>query len=321
MRKSRIIKRGRIVRFAAILSALATAFALTSANTASGTVIAVTGISASASTDNTGLGGAVPTVLVAAGGTFTLTVTLQPAGAAFTKDTSLTVSASLSSGGKPHGSFGPGTITMPAGVNTQQFAESYSAVDNGVIATVGLAKSKGSTVTPGSTAAFDVLKTIVNFGSSDPRLQTGLPVGDASCTVVTTESECGTLFLSQGTTSANGALTLGACTPDLLCTAGSQVVQFIADLGSKYSTTSPAELIIRCAKTQCPGKGIKSYTIKASFSASGPLSLVVQPCATKGVALDAFGNEYCVDYVQSHRDNAGGLLLYLLFVNDFRGST
>ena len=319
MRKSRIIPRGRIVRFTAILSALATAFALTAANTASGTVIAVTGISASAATDNTGLGGAVPTVLVAAGGPFTLTVTLQPAGATFTKATSLAVSASLASGGKPQGSFSPSTISFPAGVNSAKFTESYSAVDNGVMATVGLAKSKATTVTPGSTAAFDVLKTILTFAGNSPSLPTGLAVGDASCSVVTTESECGTIFLSHGASSSEGALTLGACTPDLGCTAGSQVVQFLATL-SGYSTTDPALLIIRCAKTQCPGKGVKSYTVKASFTATGPLS-PVQPCVTKGVALDASGADYCVDYVQSHRDNAGGLLLYVLFVTDFRGST
>ena len=63
-----------------------------------------------------------------------------------------------------------------------------------------------------------------------------------------------------------------------------------------------------------------SYTLKVSFSATGPLTLVSAPCTTKGVALDAAGNTFCTDYVQSHR-NAGDLLLYLLFVHDMRGST
>jgi hypothetical protein len=39
------------------------------------------------------------------------------------------------------------------------------------------------------------------------------------------------------------------------------------------------------------------------------------------VALDAAGNAFCTDYRRSHRDNAGDLLLYLLFVRDMRGST
>ena len=40
------------------------------------------------------------------------------------------------------------------------------------------------------------------------------------------------LILRNGFASQQGALSLGACTPDLGCTAGSQVVQFIADLGT-----------------------------------------------------------------------------------------
>ena len=44
------------------------------------------------------------------------------------------------------------------------------------------------------------------------------------------------LILPNGFSSQNGALSLGACTSDLGCTApGSQVVQFIADLGTAYS--------------------------------------------------------------------------------------
>ncbi|HEX3337481.1 MAG TPA: hypothetical protein VHS54_13545, partial [Jatrophihabitans sp.] len=82
-----------------------------------------------------------------------------------------------------------------------------------------------------------------------------------------------------------------------------------------------AVLIIRCSKQQCPGGGVKSYTIKVSFSASGPLGTVAAPCAAKGVAQDAAGHTFCTDYVQSHRDNAGDALLYLLFTNDMRAST
>ena len=73
-------------------------------------------INVAAATDNTGLGGAVPTVLVAADVPFALTVNLFPAGAAFNKDTTLDLTATLDSsvGGSPHGVFSPATITMPA---------------------------------------------------------------------------------------------------------------------------------------------------------------------------------------------------------------
>jgi hypothetical protein len=282
-----------------------------------------TGISAAASTDNSTLGGAVPAVLVAAGSPFTLTVTLTPAGAAFNTDTKLSLTASLPSGAHPGGSLSPASIVMPGGVNSAQFSVSYSAVDNGVQVTVSVAKASGkiSHVTPGTTAAFDVLKTVEIFPATEPSLGTGLGVGDAGCTSDSTEPECGTVVLPRGFSSQNGALSLGACTSDLGCTAGSQVVEFIADLGSAYSPQDPATLIIRCSKQLCAGKAVSSYTLKVSFSATGPLNLVSAPCATKGVALDAAGNTFCTDYVQSHRDNAGDTLLYLLFVHDFRGST
>lgn len=324
MRASGIISafpKRTIGALSAIMASLVVLLGLATAGPVGATTVAATGIAASASTPNAGLGGAVPTVLAAVGTPITLTVTLSPPGASFTKDTSLGVTATLASGGSPHGSFSPSTVTLPAGVTSAQFAVSYSAPDNGVIATVGTVKSNPNSPTPGSTAPFDVLKVLRTFASGDPALQTGLAVGNANCSSATTESECGTLFLSKGANSPNGALSLGACTPDLGCTAGSEVVQVVADLGTLYSPQAPAQLVIRCVKSQCPGKGVNNYTIKASFAASGPLSTVLQPCASKGVALDAAGNQFCTDYVQSHRDNAGDLLLYVLFVQDFRGST
>ena len=262
-------------------------------------------------------------MLVAAGSPFTLTVTLTPAGATFNNDTNLSLTASLASGAHPGGSPSPASIVMPGGVNSAQFSVSYSAVDNGVQVTVSVAKTTGkiSLVTPGTTAPFDVLKTVEVFPPTDPSLSVGVGVGNADCTQDTTEPECGVLILRNGFSSQNGALSLGACTSDLGCSAGSQVVQFIADLGSAYSPANPATLIICCAKQLCPGKAVSSYTLKVSFSATGPLDLVSAPCATKGVALDAAGNTFCTDYVQSHRDNAGDVLLYLLFIHDMRGST
>lgn len=310
----------RIALACAMLTGAASAATIPAGATAAP---APAGISAAASTDNSALGGAVPAVLAAAGGQVTLTVTLTPAGATFNNDTQLSLTASLASGALPGGSLTPASIVMPGGVNSAQFGISYSAVDNGVQVTVSVAKASGkiSQVTPGTTAAFDVLKTVKIFPSTESSLGTGLGVGNADCSQDTTEPECGVVVLPNGFASQNGALTLGACTSDLGCTAGSQVVQLIADLGTNYSPTNPATLIVRCSKQLCPGKGVSSYTLKVSFSASGPLDLVAAPCTTKGVALDAAGNTFCTDYVQSHRDNAGDVLLYLLFVHDMRGST
>ena len=314
-----ISRRGRAV-VAAICAVLA-AVGLVTAGGAAAQPIAPTGITAAAMTSNTGLGGSVPAVLAAVGTPITLNVALLPAGATFSKTTNLTVSASLASGGKAHGSFSPSTLPFPAGTNSASFVISYSAVDNGVIATVSGPKVKGTTLTPGSTSAFDVLKELTITSTSDPSWQTGLSIGSNGCTAATTESECGTVFLTNGAASPNGALSLGACTAGLDCMAGSQIVQFIADLGSDYTPQAPVTMIIRCVKSLCKGGGVNSYTVHASFSASGPLSTTVAPCVSKGVALDAAGNPYCTDYVQSHRDNAGDVLLYVLFTKDFRAST
>ncbi|MDT4926410.1 MAG: hypothetical protein QOG01_4123, partial [Pseudonocardiales bacterium] len=216
MRKSNSILRARKFRSRAFFSAatvvLAAAALSAAAGSAAAPVPAPTGISATASTNNAGLGGAVPAVLATAGSPISLTVTLSPAGATFNTATTLDLTASLVSG-VPAGTVNPGTVLMPAGTNSATFSMSYSAVDNGV--QVGVAvKSKGkpSAVTPGRTASFDVLKTLRTFPSTDPNLTTGLGVGDANCTQASTESECGTLVLSHGFASTGGALSLGKCT-------------------------------------------------------------------------------------------------------------
>jgi hypothetical protein len=279
-------------------------------------------IDAVASTDNSGIGGAVPDVLVEIGEPFTLTVSLEPEGSAFTKDTKLSLAASLASGAQPAGALSTTWVIMPAGVNTKSFSVSYSAPDNGLQVTVSVVPSYHSpVVSPGTTAAFDVLKALDTFAGDDPRLETGLGVGDAECTRDTTEPECGTLVLSNGIPSGNGALSLGACTADLGCSPGSQIVQFVADLGTAYSKYDPAVLIIRCSKELCHGKSLKHIQVKLSFEATGPLNLISKPCKYRGKALDKYGHDYCTDYSQSRRDRNGDALLYVLFTHDMRGST
>src|SRR5882724_6575461 len=96
---------------AAVAAVIALALSLTvgTISTAQATVLTPTGIGVVASTSNGGLGGAVPAVLVQAGSTFSVTVNLSPAGAAFKQDTPLSLTATLDAtvGGNPHGSFSP----------------------------------------------------------------------------------------------------------------------------------------------------------------------------------------------------------------------
>jgi hypothetical protein len=320
-------RRRGIAAFAAAM-ALALPLAVVTISTAQATVIAPTGINVVASTANTGLGGAVPVVLVQAGAQFTLTVSLSPAGAAFNKDTPLNLTATLDPavGGSPHGGFSPSQITFPADVSSQTFSVAYSAADNGVILTASAAaKGKPGGVTPGSTASFDVLSTLLPLAKGDSQFANGVGVGNASCGQATTEPECGIIVLPNDIESANAALSLGKCTTNLGCTTGGQVVQFIADLGTRYTPQAPATLIFRCSKQLCrnTNNGIRAFTLKVSLLATGPLDHVSQPCAAKGVADNGLnnGDSFCTDYVQSHRDNAGSVLLYLLFTHDMRGST
>ena len=77
----------------------------------------------------------------------------------------------------------------------------------------------------------------------------------------------------------------------------------------------PFTFIAKCDKSLCAGKGIKSYKLKVSLDA-GVAPTTSPACTAKGV-VNA-GAEFCTDYVQSTRDGAGDVLLYLLFVRDAR---
>jgi hypothetical protein len=316
--------RGRAITFAAV--ALLAPLIVGPVSSAQAGVVAPTGINVAAATVNTDLGSgpAVPSVLVQAGGSFTLTATLSPSGATFKKDTPVDLTPTLVVG-SPHGTFSPSRITFPAGVPSASFAVSYSAADNGVILTATV-DSPNEKVAGGPTEPFDVVSTLLLLAHDNPQLATGVGVGDSSCSRATTEPECGIVVLPNGIESPKAAFTLGRCTPTLLgCTNGSQVVQFVADLGTRYSPTDPATLIVRCDRQLCrnTNNGIRAFTLKVSQFASGPLNHVSQPCAAKGVADNGLnnGDTFCTDYVQSHRDNSGDLLLYLLFTEDMRGST
>ena len=96
-------------------------------------------------------------------------------------------------------------------------------------------------------------------------------------------------------------------------------VQFIAGLDGLYSKTAPATLVLRCDKSQVRGKGVSTYTAKVSpWRSSGALADSLPPAPSKGVLGD--GVDFCTDYVSSHRDNAGDLLLEVLFDKDMRGT-
>ena len=257
-----------------------------------------TTVSATASTVQNGLGGAIPGVLAQAGVTpITLQLKLTDAtgaAASFPTDAKFTLGVSRADGSRAHGTVTPSQVTLAANNSSGTWTFTYSAVENGVIVTPTLTGNlaKRYTLTTSGTQPFDSLRSL----------------------------ECPIVSLPQGTASSHAAATVGACTSELLCPKGSEVVGFYADLGTLYTKSSPAQITIRCDKARCGQGGIPSYTVKMTFDPTGPLDLTALPCISKGVADDGQGHDYCVDYRASTRDNAGDLLLVVNVVRDYRGA-
>lgn len=275
---------------------------------------AATGFSVSLATSGD-FGGAAPGVLASAGQGMTLTLTLQPPGAVFSSKTDFALSTALQSGGTANGSLSVAKVTMPAGVTPQDFTVSYSAADNDVVLTAVPTKLNGPTAgfQPASTGPFTILSMLITAAQGDVPTN---GFGASDCTATSTSAVCGIVMLPNGISSDQAALGTGLCTAGQNCTPGADIVHFYAGMQG-YTKDAPASVVMRCDKSLCAGGAINSYTLKVSFTPTGEL-VPSLPCVTKGVASDAQGNDYCTDYVQSSRDNAGDTLLVFLFTHDVR---
>ena len=146
-----------------------------------------------------------------------------------------------------------------------------------------------------------------------------------TCTAMTaTQPTCATLLLPNGAVSAQTILTEQDCTGGFSCRgpAGgirTLMVDGIANLGTLYTRSAPATLIIGCDKSSCGNGGVKDFAVMAQPKNDATPDLA-PACPSKGTIDPAAPHAYCVDYVQSTRDNAGDLFLYLLFADDARGS-
>jgi hypothetical protein len=179
---------------------------------------------------------------------------------------------------------------------------------NGVTLTVSV---KGSTITPGTTTV-DVVGKFVTSGAS----LTGIGAGGGAgvpCVPTSTPGDqtCGDLIIPAGLTVPDQLLTQGLCTTDCKY-AGGSVLQWLADV-SGVSKTNPVTFVAKCDKSLCSGKGIWTYHVFAQTDAS--IAPIQSPaCDSKGV-VNA-NSDFCTDYVQSTRDGAGDVLLYVLFAAD-----
>ena len=217
-----------------------------------------------------------------------------------------------------------GTKNVPAGVTSATVPGTLPQAANGVVVTASatIQNKPVPDLKPGKSLGLDPQKafvsrpksTLTSIGSADP----GVP-----CTATPSQPICADLLLpnQDGVLSNNVLLSLGAC-PVIgpgRCPANSSVVQALVDLGPAYDATHPMTLVFKCDKTQCPGGAINSYqlNVKLTYAPEDEdPTKTAPPCASKGV-IQA-GTHFCLDYVQSTRDNAGDTILFLLLDRDLR---
>jgi hypothetical protein len=216
---------------------------------------------------------------------------------------------------------GLGTLT---GTTTGSFSAQSSVTVQGAVYT-----GYGNTITLTASAAgltngttsIDV-QLFVTTANGTPNKPLSLTNG--GCTDATPQVPvCSTLILNKG---ANGLVSLseGACNPFTPCLTGQQnqalLVQGIANLHDDsghllYSRTNPAISQLRCDKTLCGGSGTNTFSILFQPSSGGPFQ-TAPPCPKKGTI--GANQTFCQDFTQNHRDNAGDLVAYLLFLDDVR---
>jgi hypothetical protein len=265
--------------------------------------------------------GAVPYALVVAGGQFFVEVSFYDAAgqpAAFNQDTPLRISTNTGSGNLPS----PAMVTAPGGSTSVTLTTSLPEPANQVQVTVSAPTLRGSkAVTPGTTSPDERFDVLAELRFEDSAAGTPFAAGiggEADCTSATSEDPvCGTLLLPNGAQSSQVLLSRGLCDAayaDCRSARGS-VIQFLGNLDGLYTQTSPATMLVRCDKSLC-GKGAISR-VGLSYSLLGNAALAPAPrCPAKNTI--GTGQQVCIDYVQSTRDNAGDSLLHLLLTKDAR---
>lgn len=162
--------------------------------------------------------------------------------------------------------------------------------------------AKNSDVVP-DTEIFSVLQD--RFTAPSTSALTGFGGGGGvgvPCSPTSTDQVCGDVKLND----ASGVLS------DLLLARGASnsFLQVLVEVDPvKYNRTNPIVVVAKCDKSKCGGSGIKKFGVFVQIRPTDPLAKSLA-CAQKGV-VDA-GKDFCTDYVQSTRDNAGDLLMVVL---------
>ena len=207
------------------------------------------------------------------------------------------------------GTFSPSSFTVPTRGTSFDLSVTYSTADTDVVLKAVLKKATGTL--PGYSASFDVVDTLAFAQADDTTLGTGFGAG--SLHVPVQGPGVRLRRAAQGhRLRRRGPVQRPLCRHRVQ-RSRRDPVPCRPGRASTTQPAPPATFILRCDKARCSGKGVSSYTAKIALSNSGAFS-DSPACTSKGV-LNA-GAHFCTDYVSSHRDNAGDLLLEVLFDRD-----
>jgi hypothetical protein len=183
--------------------------------------------------------------------------------------------------------------------------------------TLHLETTQLKTLVTGDSGSFPVNKAVTTAPGNSALSSVGAGGGDGlGCFPTATQTTCAELRLpTPGGTTTTVLLSLELCDAIFSCPTNHDVVGAYVGLNGLYDRTHPASLVYKCDKTACAGGGVSSYSLNVQVVANGPV-VTAPPCPSKGVI--GTGQQFCVDYRASKRDNASDLNLVLLFFEDPR---
>jgi len=165
-----------------------------------------------------------------------------------------------------------------------------------------------SEAAPG-TFSIDVLKMSLSAPANSQLTGFGGGGGvGVPCQPTAADPQCGDVLLpeSHGVLS-DQVLSQGSCAG--LCNAEGSFLQVLVAVDpAVYNKQNPIEVVAKCDKSLCWGGGISSYAVYVQLEPGGSPTLS-PPCSSKGQVGE--DQDFCTDYVQSRRDAAGDLLLYV----------
>jgi hypothetical protein len=260
-----------------------------------------------------------PSALIVAGTAFTVGVQFTddvgaPLPASYNKDT--TVSFSVSDTDAAHdvafSANAPVVVAKNTSSNSGQLT--LTAGNRATLTATVTAGSKDAMAIPAAdSVTFDVVLSATGVTTGNFVSTGNGSIGDF-CDATAEDPYCADLFLPNG--SKSGAmLSLGLCDPAYCGTSTNLLLQWLADLDGSYGPTNPVTVVYTCDKTVCGGTGVPQIPVSATLLSTGSLTPAAE-CTTKGVVNE--GADFCVDYKQSTKDNAGDVHLFVLFTKDGR---